>query len=206
MESILAILTYRVRSVMRLCARGLNQASGGRLHPHIVTLVGLLAHLPIAWLIATDQFTLGAVLLAIFGLFDSLDGELARLQKRASNGGMLLDASTDRLKEVLLYWGAAYALGSAGQPYQATWAVGALGASLLVSYVKAKGETAVAGQLPANEVNRLFQAGLMRFEVRMFILIIGLLSSQLFPALIIISIGSFITAAYRLGAIMARLG
>jgi hypothetical protein len=86
------------------------------------------------------------------------------------------------------------------------WAVIACGASLSVSYVKAKGETAVAkSKLTASEVNRLLQDGLLRFEVRMFVLVIGLLSGRLILAVMVIAVMSTITALERLIKISRKL-
>lgn len=195
-----------VRTFMQHVAVGLDKLSGGRISPDAVTLVGLVMHLPIAYLIATQHFYWAAGLLVVFGLFDSLDGALARLQHKASPAGMLLDASTDRMKEVMLYAGAAYSMVGVGRPGMTVWAVIACGASLCVSYVKAKGETAVAGgKLSANEVNRLFQDGLARFEVRMFVLILGLLSGRVILAVIIIALLSTYTAFERLIKISRKL-
>lgn len=195
-----------VKTWMRHIARALNTLSGGKLSPNTVTIVGLVAHLPIAWLIATNHYWWAAATLVIFGLFDALDGELARLQNRASSAGMLLDASTDRMKETALYCGAAFSLINTARPVFAVWAVAACGASLCVSYVKAKGETAVSGgKLTPNEINRLFQDGLLRFEIRMSILVIGLLSGRLALAIVLIAIFSTITAFERLIKITYKL-
>lgn len=195
-----------VRSLMKSVAKILNSLTGGSLTANTVTIVGLLAHLPIAYLIATRHNYKAAILLVIFGLFDTLDGELARLQKRDSTAGMLLDATTDRFKEVLLYTGAAYAITSGDRPMMAGWAVLACGASLCVSYVKAKGETAVSkSHLSISEINKLFADGLMRFEVRMAILILGLLSNRIILAVVVIAIFSSFTAVSRLINISAKL-
>lgn len=194
-----------VRGFMTVLARSLVTLTGGRLKPNFVTLSGLAMHIPIAWLIATRANVWAAVMLVVFGLFDSLDGALARALKQDSNSGMLLDASTDRMKEVMLYIGCAYALVAMGKPYMSVWAVAACGGSLLVSYVKAKGETAVAGKMPANKINRLFQDGFFRYEIRMTLLVIGLLTSQLLAAVIIISLSSCWTAVSRLVRITNRL-
>lgn len=205
-----------VRRYMRLIATGLNLMSGGRLHPSVVTIIGLLAHVPIAWLISTTHYSmLAAILLIVFGLFDTLDGELARLQKRASNAGMLLDATTDRMKEVILYMGVVVALyryaevSDSSLEYALLAVVAACGGSLLVSYVKAKGETAVKDLgLTANQINRLFQDGLVRFEIRMFLLVLGLAANRpgaLLTAVALIAIGSWITAVERMVKISRRL-
>lgn len=195
-----------VRLVMGMAARMLNKISGGRLSPNSVTLVSLAAHIPIAWLIATRHNIWAALLLVVFGLFDALDGELARLQNKASNAGMLLDATTDRMKEVLLYTGAAYSFVALGRPHAAAWAVAACGGSLLVSYVKAKGETAMTGSgLSANQINRLFQDGLMRYEIRMAVLVLGLLSDRLILATGLLAILAWATAVDRLMKISRKL-
>ena len=165
-------------------------------------------HVPIAILIARGRFVWAGILLVIFGLFDALDGELARAQKRSSVSGMLLDASTDRIKEVMLYSGVAFYLAQSAHPATAVWAVIACGASLTVSYVKAKGEAAVAASktvIPHEILNRMFADGLLTFEVRMFVLILGLITSQLLIAVIGIAILASLTALQRLIAISEKL-
>lgn len=195
-----------VKGWMTLLAGVLNKLSGGRLSPNAVTILALIMHLPIAYLIAVNQHWWAAGLLLVFGLFDALDGALARLQKKAGSAGMLLDATTDRIKETILYCGVAYSLIGGANPKLAVWAVAACGASLCVSYVKAKGETAVSDhKLTPNEINRLFQDGLLRFEIRMTILIIGLVANQLAIAVIIIAVFSTFTVFGRLISITKYL-
>lgn len=206
MERLLDSFRRPIRSGLQSIAVGLNRLSRGKISPDAVTLVGFAAHVPIAILIGSGHHVLAAVLLVFFGLFDGLDGALARLQKRASQRGMLLDASTDRMKEVLLYTGAAFFLTGTGNPRLAVWAVAACGASLCVSYVKAKGEAAMASKnIPHDVMNRLFQDGLMRFEVRMAILALGLAFGFLDSALVFIAIMATYTALRRLIDISKKL-
>ena len=203
----LEIVKKNVRAGMRQFAIFLNKVSGGRLHPDTVTIVGVVMHVPIAWLIATRHPLWAALLLVIFGLFDTLDGELARLQKRSSAKGMLLDASTDRFKETLLYSGIAYFLAAGSHPELAAWAAAACGASISVSYVKAKGESAVASGKPVDHdtLNRMFKDGLLTFEVRMALLVIGLLTGTLMWAVAAIAIFASFTALQRLVTISKAL-
>ncbi len=159
----------------------------------------MAAHLPVAWAIATRHNVWAAGLLAFFGLFDTLDGSLARLQNRSSAAGMLLDATTDRFKEVMIYCGAAYALVQTGYGSWVPWSVAACGASLSVSYIKAKGEMAVKNRkLTPNQLNRLFADGIMRFEVRMSVLFAALLLNRLIEGLVFIAVASALTAVGRL--------
>lgn len=208
MERTLAAIRTGARAQATVVAGWLNRLSGGRITPAAVTLFGFGMHVPIAWLIAIGENYWAAGLLVIFGLFDILDGALARLQGTSSARGMLLDASTDRMKEVLLYSGAGYALAIGSQPTWAAWAAAAVGASVCVSYVKAKGEAAVASattKIPHATLNRMFADGLMTFEVRMAVLVIGLISGQLGWAVVFIAVTSSITAVSRLVRISRQL-
>lgn len=198
------VVRRAVRSVMHDVAVMLNTISRGKITPNGVTWFGFLMHIPIALLIADGQLIRGGVLLLIFGLFDTLDGELARLQKRVSNHGGFLDASTDRLKEVLLYGGIAWWFAQGAHPEYAAIATIACGASLCVSYVKAKGEAVVASmdkKIPYTTLNRMFSGGLFPFEVRMTVLVVGLLANQLVWAVSIIAVCSAFTALHRLALI-----
>lgn len=192
------------KALMTQIARGLNKATGGKLSPAAITMTGFLMHFVIAWLIAQRRFVLAGVLLIFFGLFDALDGALARLQNTTSDKGMFLDSVTDKMKEVLLYTAAGYALVAAGKPYGAVWAVAAGTCALLVSYTNAWGEVALKDRQNHTK-NKTFRTGLMTFDVRMLVLVIGLLFNQLLPVLIIIAIGSFFTATSRARSVLSKL-
>lgn len=202
------VVRQMIRGWVRVVARWVNTATGGRLHPDVVTIVGLVMHVPIAVLIARQHWVAAAALLVVFGLFDTLDGELARVQHRASNHGGFLDAATDRMKEVVLYTAAAYVLALSDHPAAAAWAAAACGASICVSYVRAKGETIFATQDKSKsytDINKLFRDGLMPFEVRMLLLIVGLLSGQLIFVVAAIAVLASIAAFQRLWDISKAL-
>lgn len=205
MNKVLDAVRNMVRAVMRVVARGLNRLTGGKLSPNVITVVGLLAHLPIAYFIATGQLKLAAGLLVFFGLFDTLDGELARLQKRTNSTGMFLDSATDRMKEIFLYTGIVYYLVNQNLAQFSVWAIVALGGSVLTSYLNAWGDVAMVQNNPAHKVNKTFRGGLLRFEVRMFIIFVALLSDRLPLAVFVIAILSWCTALYRLIVITKKL-
>ena len=206
LDQFIDIIRNAIKALMSALAITLNKATGGKLSADVITLIGLFSHIPIAWLIAIQKNYLAAALLVFFGLFDSVDGALARAQKKSSSRGMLLDASTDRIKEVILYIGASSALIASGYAGWAGWAVAACGASLVVSYVKAKGETAISDKkLSPSDINRIFADGIMRYEIRMFVLIVGLLSNTLRYALVFIAVTSAITAIGRFHKISQKL-
>lgn len=206
MNGLINAVTEAVRGLMFQIAKFLNFITAGKITPNFVTWVGFLAHIPIALLLAQENNDLACALIIVFGLFDALDGAVAKVQNKASSAGMVLDATTDRMKEVMIYAGVAYALSVNDNPETAFWAVLACGASLCVSYVKAKGETAIKDKhLSPNEINRIFSDGIFRFQVRMIILIAGLLTDEVVLALILITAGSINTAFRRLFAIQKKL-
>lgn len=197
-----------VKSIMRRLAVVINRISGGKISPNMVTVTGLLAHVPIAWLISGGSNLLAAGLLIIFGLFDTLDGELARLQKKASPVGMFIDSSTDRIKEIILYLGMTiFLIDSGGSKMTILVLVAALGVSLLTSYLNAWGEVVLASYnlSPDHKINKTFRSGLVSFEIRMSLIIIGLASGNLKLALYaILTLGS-LTVLQRFINITRRL-
>lgn len=200
-----------VRAVVRQLARLLNKLSGGHISPKFVTLFGFAMHIPIAFLIARGYFIYAGLLLIFFGLFDTLDGELARLQQRTSKSGMFLDSVTDKMKEAILYIGIAAFFVWSDQAGLAVWAVLACGAGLLVSYINAWGEV-VTKDIKDDEhrTNKSFRtgtftSGVMTFDVRMFLIIVGLLVNQLGAIIIFVGLLSWVTALQRTNLVLKKL-
>ena len=195
-----------VKLVMNYVARLLNSVSGGRLKPTHITLAAVLGHMLVAYLLATRHPIWAGGLLIFFGLFDALDGELARLQQRVTPGGMLLDSISDRAKEIMLYIGAAYFFVVLEYPYVAVWAVAACGASVLVSYTNAWGDVVLSTHSSKkHEINKSLRTGLMTYDVRIFLFIAGLLTSLLPEVLIIITVLSAFTALSRVIQTLRKL-
>lgn len=194
------------RGLLNQVAVGINKVSGGRVTPNSITFLSLIAHFPIALLLASRHYLWGALTLFIFGLLDAVDGPLARLQKSNTNKGMLLDSITDKIKEVLVYIGIVYAFVSGPYAYYAVWATAACGVSLLVSYVNAWGEAMFAKQKASNHaVNQTFRTGLMTYDVRMTVFFVGLLTGKPHYSIVFIAVVSLFTALGRARSIMQSL-
>lgn len=183
-------LNKLVRSAMRELAVLLNNKTKGAISPNLITTISLIGHLPVAFFIAADQLLIAGVLLIFFGLFDVLDGELARLQKTASPKGMVYDASTDRIKEVLIFSATTYYISQSTSPEWSFLAALALGGVLSVSYAKAKAEVSLSISKRLNDhhkINRYFSEGVVSFEIRMAIMAAGLLFDNLLLATAIVA-------------------
>lgn len=227
MEQLLDAVRKPVRGVMRMIARALNTISGGRVSPNAITIVGLVAHLPIAWLIYDGHLLIAGVWLIVFGLFDTLDGELARLQKRSSPAGMFLDSVTDRMKEVLIYVGIGtyfmsmsfYEQSCGGRYFDCfhvqengtalllATLILTLGGSMLTSYINAWGEAVLSRSGAKNvSINKAFRGGLGSFEIRMAIIVTGLLTGWLFLAVLLIGLLVALTILQRIRKVFRELG
>lgn len=211
-NNLLDAVKNAVKGYMRRIAKVLNQATGGKLSPNTITIIGLVAHVPIAWLIATGHPIWAAGLLVFFGLFDALDGELARIQKSQSSVGMMLDSTTDRMKEIILYIGITYfvVIGMwvpEDAAYVAALVVAAIGGSVLTSYINAWGEAVMSAHTSRKkqEVNQTFRGGLARFEVRIFLIAFGLATGWLVPVISVIAVLVWWTAFERLISVIRRL-
>ncbi|MDX1766189.1 MAG: CDP-alcohol phosphatidyltransferase family protein [Candidatus Saccharimonadales bacterium] len=195
-----------IRLVVRQEARFVDWLFRGRVTANHITWLSLAMHIPIAVAIILEYYDLGALLIVLFGLMDALDGELARLQNRTSDYGVFLDASTDRIKESLVYLPLIFVFADEMRPAAALVAALALAGSLSVSYIKARGETVLKeSRLSAAEINRVFNIGFARYEVRMAIMVIGFLLNEPFAAVSIVAVSAWLTAFYRLLAIGNKL-
>ena len=123
-------------------ARALIRAG---ISPNAITTAGALVIVASATAFAVGEIRLGGFLLLFSGVFDLLDGQVARLGRRATDFGAFYDSTLDRVGESALFGGIAlYFLRGGVPPARVTLAVGlaiaALGASLLVSYTRARAE------------------------------------------------------------------
>lgn len=86
----------------------LSLVVGKRVTPNQITLGAFIAGLLSALCIAFNYTIFALALLWISGLFDLLDGSVARLYNQKSNVGAFIDLISDRLVEAALILGFAY--------------------------------------------------------------------------------------------------
>jgi len=109
--------------------------------PNQVTVVGTLLNAGVAALIVTDHLIWAGVLVLVAGIFDMLDGTLARVAQQVTPFGAFLDSTLDRVSEGIVLAAIAYHLALDGSAVDAGLVVLALLGSILVSYTRARAET-----------------------------------------------------------------
>jgi len=110
------------------------------LAPNTVTLIGLAGNLVGALSLARGEFLIGGLLVLAMGPVDALDGTMARLRGERSDFGAFVDSVTDRYSELLIFAGLIGYYLQMGEAAMAGAVFAAWGGSVLVSYVKARGE------------------------------------------------------------------
>ena len=180
--------------------------------PDVMTVAGLLLSILAALLFFEGYFRLAAGVVALSGVCDILDGELARRSGRRSRFGAFLDSTLDRLSDGLVLSGiAGFYLGhltkmvldptlavdaiSRGLEIQ-TWEVVSLTAvlamvgSFMVSYTRARAEG----------LGLECRVGWFERPERMILLIVAALfgvGPVMSAALVLLTLLSFATAAQR---------
>jgi len=160
--------------------------------PSALTWFGFLLAIGAAALIATEHLLIAGLVVLVAGLFDMLDGALARHTNRATPFGAVLDSTLDRLSEGILLLGILVLYAREPSITGVLLAGAALLGSPLVSYIRARGEA----------LGLECQVGLFTRPERVIVLALGLLLSHfnyaLIIALAIIVVFSFITIGQRL--------
>ena len=162
------------------------------LTPNAVTWLGFCITIAAAALIVTEHLLVAGIVVLVAGLFDMLDGALARVTNRVTRFGGILDSTLDRVSEALLLLGLLALFARDGEAAESLLVGFALLGSLLVSYVRARMEG----------LGVECKAGLFTRPERVVVLALGLLLSgfdyALITALAIITFFSYFTAAQRL--------
>jgi archaetidylinositol phosphate synthase len=107
-----------------------------RINPNILTVLGLFVSLVSAYMFATGNLLMGAILIALSGFVDMLDGAVARNNYKTTKFGGLLDSTADRFADAFIIIGIIY-----GGYVNWIFGILALHASLTVSYVRARAES-----------------------------------------------------------------
>ncbi len=165
------------------------------LHPDVVSVLAFAVAMAAAWSLAVEAFVVGAILVHLSSVLDGVDGEIARLQVRASPGGALLDGVLDRIADAAVVAGLTLAgLASTTPETAVILAVAATTGSMLS--MATKDRIAALGLPPAPERWIGFLLG--GRDARLVIAAIGALVRRPDLALLAMAITSWLSIAVRL--------
>ena len=166
-------------------ARALLRA---RVRPNHLTMVGLVVSILAAWALSQGQLRIGAVLLALAGLFDFFDGSLARLANSVSTFGAFLDSVADRYSDLVVLLGVVLYYHRALDTTGVFLTMVALVGTIMTSYTKAR----------AQSIGVACDIGLIERPERLIVLIAGATFNVLTPAMIALALLTNVTALQRI--------
>src|SRR5215475_7516423 len=159
-----------------------------RIHPNVLTFIGLLINIGAAALLATGQFRWAGAVIIGAGLFDMVDGRVARETNRVTRFGGFFDSVLDRYSDLALLVGLVVWYGSIGNRFYVVMTTIVMTASVMISYARARAENTI----PQCKV------GFLERPERVVLLIIGALFDRMAPVLWVIAVLGNLTVIDRM--------
>jgi len=160
--------------------------------PNTVTWIGFLITAASGVLVITKHLLAAGIVVLVAGVFDMLDGALARMTNKTTRFGAILDSTLDRISEALMLVSLLVIFVRGGEFKECMLVGAALVGSLLVSYTRARMEG----------LGVECKAGLFTRPERVIVLALGLLFSHfnlsLLIALSVITFFSWYTVIERM--------
>ncbi|RLB07358.1 MAG: CDP-alcohol phosphatidyltransferase family protein [Deltaproteobacteria bacterium] len=165
----------------------LAEWSKGFIRPNHITLIGLIVNLGAAFALALGKWKIGGIAILVAGLFDLLDGAVARSQGQVTPFGGFFDSVIDRYSDFSLFVGLLFYYAYTGHPFLILLASTAAMGSFLVPFTRARAETVITS----------CKVGLMERPERIILLALGALLDWMIPILWILAILTHITVIQR---------
>ncbi len=158
--------------------------------PNMLTVSGLVLNALVAIVLGSGHFFFGGILTLIAGIFDMLDGAVARAGNKVSTFGGFLDSTLDRYSEAVLLFGLMVHFLIVADPVAVALIYATMVGSILTSYARARAEAAGLKN----------ESGLFQRPERVILLGALLIFQIPVVALWILAVGSNLTAIYRVYA------
>src|SRR5271170_8015595 len=159
-----------------------------KIHPNVLTALGLAINIGAAALLAVGQFRWAGVVIIGAGVFDMVDGRVARETNRVTRFGGFFDSVLDRYSDLALLMGLLVYYGIINRPFYVVLTAIVMTASVMVSYTRARAENSI----PTCKV------GFMERPERVVLLIIGALFDRMAPVLWVIAVLGNLTVIHRM--------
>jgi CDP-diacylglycerol--glycerol-3-phosphate 3-phosphatidyltransferase len=149
-----------------------------RINPNILTFIGVLISFWAAFEFGYGDFFKGGLVIILAGLFDMLDGEVARVTRSVTEFGAFYDSVIDRYSDIIILQGLmVYYAREQMLGYVVLVGVVFMGA-VLTSYARARAESLISS----------CKIGFMERPERIVLLIIGGLSNRMEAVLWVLAV------------------
>lgn len=161
--------------------------AASRINPNVLTFIGFAINLFAAYLFAYGDLGWAGATVVLAGVFDLIDGPVARLTKRVTPFGGFFDSVMDRYSDLILLIGLLVFYGRANRFWYVTLVAVAMIGSVMTSYTRARAENLI----PSCKV------GFLERPERVVLIIIGALFDRMAPVLWVIAVLSNLTVIHR---------
>ncbi|MGH9662324.1 MAG: CDP-alcohol phosphatidyltransferase family protein [Bryobacteraceae bacterium] len=159
-----------------------------RIHPNVLTFIGLLINIWAAFLFAAGRFREAALVVIGAGLFDMVDGRVARETNRVTRFGGFFDSVLDRYSDLALLMGLLVYYASINRFFYIVLTAIVMAGSVMVSYTRARAE---------NTIPRC-KVGFLERPERVVLIILGALFDRMAPVLWVLAALSNVTVVHRM--------
>jgi CDP-diacylglycerol--glycerol-3-phosphate 3-phosphatidyltransferase len=171
--------------VIRLIVHGLALS---RIHPNVLTFIGLLINVWAAVLLGFGKFWQAGLVIIGAGIFDMVDGRVARETNQVTKFGGFFDSVIDRYSDLALLVGLLVYYASIKRYFYVVLTAVVMTGCVMVSYTRARAECIIP----------LCKVGFMERPERIVLFIIGALFDRMAPVLWVIAVLSNLTVAHRM--------
>ncbi|MBK9170581.1 MAG: CDP-alcohol phosphatidyltransferase family protein [Bryobacterales bacterium] len=159
-----------------------------RIHPNVLTFIGLVINIYAAYLFAAGRFQAAGLVVIGAGLFDMVDGRVARHTNRVTRFGGFFDSVLDRYSDLALLMGLLVYYASINRFFYIVLTAIVMTGSVMVSYTRSRAENTI----PKCKV------GFLERPERIVLIIIGALFDRMAPVLWVLAILSNLTVIHRM--------
>jgi CDP-diacylglycerol---glycerol-3-phosphate 3-phosphatidyltransferase len=172
-------------AIIRLIVKGLALS---RISPNALTFIGLLINIYAAVLLAQGRFLSAGLVIIGAGIFDMVDGRVARETNRVTKFGGFFDSVLDRYSDLALLMGLLVYYANIGRNLYVVLTAVVMTASVMISYTRSRAENTIP----------LCKVGFLERPERIVLLIIGALFDRMAPVLWVIAVLGNITVIHRM--------
>jgi CDP-diacylglycerol--glycerol-3-phosphate 3-phosphatidyltransferase len=159
-----------------------------RIHPNVLTLIGVIVNVCAAWALARGRFVLAGIIMIVANIFDFIDGKVAHRLQLQSPFGAFWDSTLDRFSDLALLVGLIYLYSSLGRGDYVMVAALTLIFSIMTSYARARAESLV----------EKCKVGFMERPERIVLFMIGAFTNRMAGVLWVILVLSVLAVANRI--------
>jgi CDP-diacylglycerol--glycerol-3-phosphate 3-phosphatidyltransferase len=171
--------------IIRLIVRGLALS---KINPNVLTFLGLVINMVAATFLAVGNFRTAGCVIIFAGLFDMVDGRVARETNRVTRFGAFFDSVLDRYSDIALLVGLLVYYGTINRASYVVLTAIVMAASVMISYTRSRAENFI----PTCKV------GFLERPERIVLLIIGALFDRMAPVLWVIAVLGNMTVVHRM--------